>query len=78
MKTGIRPSPTPAVNGMPKRPGLKIEDFELIAPNETFAARHIGCETVLPLGNHEKGAVQPLFHIAVFPRKFFIFQQRQD
>jgi acetyl-CoA C-acetyltransferase len=42
-------SPTPAVNNLMERSGLKMADFELIELNEAFAAQYIGCEKELGL-----------------------------
>jgi len=42
-------SPVPAVNKLLSSSGLKIEDFELVEVNETFAAQYIACERELGL-----------------------------
>ncbi len=42
-------SPVPAVAGLLKRSGMKLEDFDLIEINEAFAAQYLGCEKELGL-----------------------------
>src|SRR5204863_6421244 len=39
--------PVPAIQGVCKRAGIRLEDVDLIEINEAFAAQYLGCEKLL-------------------------------
>jgi acetyl-CoA acyltransferase 2 len=41
--------PVPAIQGVAKRAGIRVEDIDLVEINEAFAAQYLGCEKLLNL-----------------------------
>jgi acetyl-CoA acetyltransferase family protein len=41
--------PVPAIQGLVKRAGIRLEDVDLVEINEAFAAQYLGCEKLLGL-----------------------------
>ena len=41
--------PVPAIQGLLKRTGLRLEDIDLVEINEAFSAQYLGCEKLLGL-----------------------------